>query len=45
MLKGRYSQDGDDRNGPTVDSIEVAACESQADLKEWLRKNAPAFLQ
>ena len=31
--------------GPTIDSIEVAEFESQADLKEWLSKNAPAFLQ
>ncbi len=31
--------------GPTVDSIEVAECESQAAVKEWLGKNAPAFLR
>jgi hypothetical protein len=31
--------------GPTIDSIEVAEFESHADLKEWLSKNAPAFLQ
>lgn len=30
--------------GPTIDSIEVAEFESQADLKEWLKKNAPAFV-
>ena len=30
--------------GPTIDSIEVAEFESQAALKEWLSKNAPAFL-
>ncbi len=29
--------------GPTIDSIQVAEFESQADLKEWLGKNAPAF--
>jgi len=31
--------------GPTIDSIEVAGFESQAEVKEWLRKNAPAFLE
>jgi hypothetical protein len=31
--------------GPTIDSIEVAEFESQADLKDWLGKNAPAFLR
>ena len=31
--------------GPTIDSIEVAEFESQAALKEWLSKKAPAFLQ
>jgi hypothetical protein len=30
--------------GPTIDSIQVEEFESQAALKEWLRKNAPAFL-
>src|SRR5258708_31911791 len=30
--------------GPTIDSIEVAEFESQADVKAWLSKNAPAFL-
>jgi len=29
---------------PTVDSIEVAECESQAAIREWLSKKAPAFL-
>jgi hypothetical protein len=29
--------------GPTIDRIEVAEFESQAALKEWLSKNAPAF--
>ena len=29
--------------GPTIDSIEVTEFESHAALKEWLRKNAPAF--
>ena len=31
--------------GPTIDSIEVVEFESHAALKEWLAKNAPAFLQ
>lgn len=30
--------------GPTIDSIQIAEFESHADLKEWLGKNAPAFL-
>ena len=30
--------------GPTIDSIQVAEFESQTALKEWLGKNAPAFL-
>ena len=30
--------------GPTIDSIEMAEFESQAALREWLSKNAPAFL-
>lgn len=29
--------------GPTIDSIQVAEFESQADLKEWVSKNASAF--
>jgi len=32
------------RGEPTIDCIEVAEFESQEDLQEWLRKNAPAFL-
>jgi hypothetical protein len=30
--------------GPTIDSITVGEFESHAELKEWLGKNAPAFL-
>ena len=45
----REMTEGDIKNvgktGPTIDSIKVAAFESQADLKEWLSKNAPAFVQ
>jgi hypothetical protein len=32
-------------SGPTIDSIEVAEFESQADLKEWLKAKAPAFVR
>jgi hypothetical protein len=31
--------------GPTIDRIEVAEFESQAALKEWLSKKAPAFVR
>lgn len=31
--------------GPTIDSIQVQEFESQAALKEWLEKNAPAFVR
>ncbi|MBX9581875.1 MAG: hypothetical protein K2X87_16345 [Gemmataceae bacterium] len=31
--------------GPTVDAIEIAEFESQADLQAWLGKTAPAFLR
>ena len=31
--------------GPTIDSIKVAEFENQAAQKEWLSKNAPAFLR
>lgn len=30
--------------GPTIDRIEVAEFETNADLKIWLEENAPAFL-
>jgi hypothetical protein len=32
-------------SGPTIDRIEVAEFESQAALREWLTKNAPAFVR
>ena len=32
-------------SGPTVDSIVVAEFESHGDLKDWLTKHAPAFVQ
>ena len=31
--------------GPTIDSIEVAEFESQEQLTEWLRANAPSFVR
>lgn len=30
-------------NGPTVDAIEVAECDSAAEMREWLATHAPAF--
>src|SRR6516225_5487032 len=42
MTEDEIQQVGD--NNPTIDSIEVAAFESQDTLKEWLGKHAPAFL-
>lgn len=43
MTEGEIKSVGE--TGPTIDSIEVAEFESHADLKEWLSKNAPAFLR
>ena len=31
--------------GPTIDSIELAEFESQEQLTEWLKENAPAFVR
>lgn len=42
MTEGDIRQVGE--AGPTVDSITVAEFESHAELKEWLRQNAPAFV-
>jgi hypothetical protein len=42
MTEEETIQVGD--TGPTIDSIQVEEFESQAALKEWLDKNAPAFL-
>jgi hypothetical protein len=42
MSKEDIQQVGD--SGPTIDSIQVQEFETQAALKEWLTKNAPAFL-
>lgn len=43
MSKEDIQRVGD--TGPTVDSIQVEEFESQAALKEWLTKNAPAFVR
>jgi hypothetical protein len=43
MSKEDIQQIGD--SGPTIDSIQVEEFESQAALKEWLSKNAPAFVK
>src|SRR5579875_3322286 len=42
MTEQEIRQVGD--SGPTIDSIEVGEFESQAAVKEWLSKNAPAFV-
>ena len=45
----REMAEGDIRSvgekGPTIDSIQIAEFESHAELKEWLGKNAPAFVR
>jgi hypothetical protein len=33
------------RAEPTIDRIDIAEFESQEELREWLKKNAPAFLR
>jgi hypothetical protein len=43
MTEEEIRQVGD--TAPTIDRIEVAEFESQAALKEWLSKNAPAFVR
>lgn len=43
MSEDDIRQVGD--SGPTIDSIQVGEFESQAALKEWLSKNAPAFVR
>jgi hypothetical protein len=42
MTKEDIRQVGE--TGPTIDSIEIAEFESNADLKGWLSKTAPAFV-
>jgi hypothetical protein len=43
MSKEEIRQVGE--TGPTIDSIEVAGVESNAEVKEWISKHAPAFLE
>jgi hypothetical protein len=43
MTDEEIKQVGD--TGPSIDSIEVAALESQDAIKDWLSKKAPTFLQ
>jgi hypothetical protein len=43
MSKEEISQVGE--TGPTIDSIEVTGFESAAEVKEWISKHAPAFLE
>ena len=43
MSEVEIRQVGD--TGPTIDSIQIEEFESQAALKEWLSKNAPAFVR
>jgi hypothetical protein len=43
MPEADIRQVGD--TGPTIDRIQIEEFESQAALKEWLSKNAPAFLR
>jgi hypothetical protein len=42
MAQSEIQQVGD--SGPTIDSIQLGEFDSQAAQKEWLAKNAPAFL-
>ncbi len=42
MSKEEIRQVGE--KGPTIDSIEVAEFESNAEIKEWLSKKAPGFV-
>lgn len=43
MKKQEIDNVGD--HGPTIDRIEVAELETQAEVKDWLKKKAPAFLK
>jgi hypothetical protein len=42
MTKQEISDIGE--NGLTIDSIEVAELETQAEVRDWIKKKAPAFL-
>ena len=43
MAEGDIKSVGE--TGPTIDSIQVMEFESHGELKDWLSKNAPAFLR
>jgi hypothetical protein len=43
MEEGELRQVG--AAGPTIDRIEVAEFESQEELRDWLKKTAPAFVR
>ena len=43
MTKEEIRQVGE--TGPTIDSIEIAEFEQHSDLKEWMKRKAPAFLR
>ncbi len=43
MSKEEIKKAGD--SGPTIDSIQVSAFESNDELKKWVDENAPAFLR
>jgi hypothetical protein len=32
-------------SGPTIESIEVVAFESQEEVREWIKKEAPEFVR
>jgi hypothetical protein len=43
MTKEDIRQVGE--SGPTIESIEIAECESNEAVKEWIGKHAPAFVR
>jgi len=43
MSKEELRKTGND--GPTIDHIEVAEFDSHEELREWLKRNAPAFVR
>ena len=43
MTKEEIRQVGE--TGPTIDSIEIAECDSNEAVREWIGKHAPAFLR
>jgi mannose/fructose/N-acetylgalactosamine-specific phosphotransferase system component IIB len=43
MAEAELRQVGE--GGPTIDRIEVGECESGEEMREWLKKEAPAFIR